>query len=214
MPDANSARAAWRRPSDARPRNLSPTASFQHSSPNLSRSNLAPHRSRPRKRSHRPLFHSAPRSRARLCRPRHARLSLIHIFVPQLVRHRALTRLVWGQTQNGFGSAATVNLDSPRDRLPRHELRLGNLTAAAPRHHERQEQLRPVPAGRNRRWAPHAGQAVSYTHLDVYKRQSILFSSSSLRRRNSATCSHSPTPSTTSLPSLRALRSLRSPAEV
>src|SRR5665213_3919381 len=42
MPDANSARAAWRRPSDAQPRNVSPTASFQHSSPNLSRSNLAP----------------------------------------------------------------------------------------------------------------------------------------------------------------------------
>ena len=78
--------------------------------------------------------------------------------VPQLIRHRALTRLVWGQTQDGFGSAATVNLDSPRDRLPRHELRLGNLTAAAPRHHERQEHLRPVPAGRNGRGTPHTGQ--------------------------------------------------------
>jgi len=78
--------------------------------------------------------------------------------VPQLVRHRALTWPVWGQTQDGFGSAATVYLDGPRDRLPRNELRLGNLTAAAPRHHQGQEQLRSVPAGRNRRWAPHTGQ--------------------------------------------------------
>src|ERR1039457_6271163 len=42
--------------------------------------------------------------------------------VPYLVRHRTLTWPVWGQTQDGFGSAATVYLDGPRYRLPRHEL--------------------------------------------------------------------------------------------